>query len=191
MMALFWFLQGMNDLRFPNLIKAGITFNFRMNLTAYPASSGWSLIAYLRGATSIDIVSTAQGNLHIFNVPASITKNYKAGHYGYSLRAIHTTDEVVEIDTGVVEVKTDLASLSEQTDLRSHAQKTLAALEAVIEGRASLDQERYRINNRELYRTPLDTLIKLRNQYRAEVANEKAKAAGKSMFGQVIRVKLR
>lgn len=30
--------------------------------------------------------------------------------------------------------------------------KNLAALDAVIEGRASLDQERYRINNLELYR---------------------------------------
>lgn len=180
----------MNDLRFPNLIKAGITFKLNVNLTAYPAST-WSLVAYLRGATAIDLTSTAQGNLHVFNVSADITKNYKAGHYGYSLRAIHTSGEVVEIDTGVIEVKTDLASVSDETDLRSHALKTLTALEAVIEGRATLDQERYRINNRELYRTPLKTLIKLRNQYRAEVANEKAKAAGKSAFGQVIRIQLR
>lgn len=42
--------------------------------------------------------------------------------------------------------------MSENTDLRNYAQKTLTALEAVIEGRASLDQERYCINNRELYR---------------------------------------
>jgi hypothetical protein len=55
-------------------------------------------------------------------------------------------------------------------------------LEAVIEGRASLDQERYRINNRELYRTPMETLIKLRNQYRAEVSRERAKASGKSLL---------
>ncbi|MEG2431803.1 MAG: hypothetical protein RSB25_09135, partial [Acinetobacter sp.] len=60
----------------------------------------------------------------------------------------------------------------------------------VIEGRASLDQERYRINNRELYRTPMETLIRLRNQYRAEVGREQAKASGKSLFGRVVRVKL-
>lgn len=83
-----------------------------------------------------------------------------------------------------------MAAVTGQVDTRSHAKKTLEALEAVIEGRATLDQERYRLNNRELFRTPLDTLIKLRNQYRAEVSREIAKTSGKSIFGKVVRVKL-
>lgn len=40
------------------------------------------------------------------------------------------------------------------------------------------------------YRTPMETLIRLRNQYRAEVGREQAKASGKSLFGRVVRVKL-
>ena len=124
-------------------------------------------------------------------MPVNISKDYKAGHYGFSLRAVNSdTGEVEELESGVLEIKADLASISENADFRSHAQKTLTALEAVIEGRASLDQERYRINNRELYRTPMETLIRLRNQYRAEVAREQAKASGKSLFGRVVRVKL-
>ena len=175
---------------FPSQIKAGTTFKFNLNLTAYPASD-WTIYAYLRGASAIDLQSTAQGNMHVFNVPANISKDYKAGHYGFSLRAVNSdTGEVEELESGVLEIKADLASISENTDLRSHAQKTLTALEAVIEGRASLDQERYRINNRELYRTPMETLIRLRNQYRAEVGREQAKASGKSLFGRVVRVKL-
>ncbi|MDI3237522.1 hypothetical protein QK338_05250 [Acinetobacter ursingii] len=180
----------MSCIRFPKTITAGITLNFRVNLTAYPASSGWSLVAYLRGNSAIDLQSQADGNQHLFNIPAEITKNYKAGHYGYSLRAIHSTGLIDEIESGVVEIKADLATLTDNTDLRSHAQKTLAAIEAVIENRATLDQERYRINNRELYRTPFDTLVKLRGFYRAEVAREQAKACGKSVFGKVIRVRL-
>lgn len=175
---------------FPKTITAGITLNFRVNLTAYPASSGWSLVAYLRGNATIDLQSQADGNQHLFNIPAQVTKNYKAGHYGYSLRAIHSTGLIDEIESGVVEIKADLASITDNTDLRSHAQKTLAAIEAVIENRATLDQERYRINNRELYRTPFDILVKLRGFYRAEVAREQAKACGKSVFGKVIRVRL-
>ncbi|WP_394651835.1 hypothetical protein [uncultured Acinetobacter sp.] len=175
---------------FPKTITAGITLNFRVNLTAYPASSGWLLVAYLRGNATIDLQSQVDGNQHLFNIPAQVTKNYKAGHYGYSLRAIHSTGLIDEIESGVVEIKADLASLTDNTDLRSHAQKTLAAIEAVIENRATLDQERYRINNRELYRTPFDTLVKLRGFYRAEVAREQAKACGKSVFGKVIRVRL-
>lgn len=170
--------------------QSGYAVKFNLNLTAYPASD-WTVYAYLRGASAIDLQSTAQGNMHVFNVPANISKDYKAGHYGFSLRAVSSdTGEVEELESGSVEIKADLASISENTDLRSHAQKTLTALEAVIEGRASLDQERYRINNRELYRTPMETLIRLRNQYRAEVDREQAKASGKSLFGRVVRVKL-
>ena len=175
---------------FPSQIKAGTTFKFSLNLTAYPASN-WIIHAYLRGAHAIDMQAEPQGNMHIFNISALVTKEYKAGHYGYSLRAIQTeTGEVDELEAGAVEIKADLAAISTSQDLRSHARKTLDAIEATIEGRASLDQERYRINNRELYRTPMETLIRLRNQYRAEVAREQAKASGKSLFGRVVRVKL-
>lgn len=179
----------MSDLRFPNKITAGLTFKHSVNLTAYPASS-WHLVAYLRGPIAIDLSAITDGNQHLFNIPAENTKKWAAGHYGYSLRATHTDGQVDEIDTGPIQIIADLAEITDQIDLRSHARKTLAALEAVIEGRASLDQERYRINNRELYRTPLEVLTKLRNQYRVEVSRELAKESGGSQFGKVIRIKL-
>lgn len=175
---------------FPSQITAGTTFKFSLNLTAYPAVN-WAVFAYLRGAHAIDMQAEPQGNMHVFNIPTSITKEYQAGHYGYSLRAIHVeSGDVDEIDAGSTEVITDLSTVSTHQDFRSHARKTLDALEAVIEGRASLDQERYRLNNRELYRTPLTDLIKLRNQYRAEVAREQASTSGRSVFGKTLRVRL-
>ena len=54
-----------------------------------------------------------------------------------------------------------------------------------------MDQERYRINNRELYRTPIADLIKLRDMYRAEVNRERAAKCGKNPFGRKVRVVLR
>ncbi|RZG78358.1 hypothetical protein EXE10_18230 [Acinetobacter sp. WCHAc060033] len=180
----------MSGQQFPNQIKAGTTFKFDLNLTAYPATN-WSICAYLRGVHAIDMQSVPSGNMHIFNISALVTKEYKAGHYGYSLRAVHMeSGEVDELEAGAVEITADLSALPSGCDFRSHARKTLDALEAVIEGRASLDQERYRLNNRELYRTPMETLIKLRNQYRAEVAREQAQATGRNLFGRVLRVKL-
>ncbi|MEN8412360.1 hypothetical protein ABFP33_20620, partial [Acinetobacter bereziniae] len=170
---------------FPQKITAGLTLKHSINLTAYPASL-WAVKAYLRGPSSIDISAEKDGNLHVINVSADVTKNYKSGYYSFSLRAVNDFGEVEEIEAGSVEVITDLAAVTGQVDTRSHAKKTLEALEAVIEGRATLDQERYRLNNRELFRTPLDILIKLRNQYRAEVSREIAKASGKSIFGKVV-----
>ena len=53
-------------------------------------------------------------------------------------------------------------------------QRTLEAIEAVIEKRASIDQERYKINNRELWRTPIPELLVMRDRYRSELRRLKA-----------------
>lgn len=176
---------------FPDSITAGLTFKRPITLTAYPADDGWVLNAYLRGTGVIDIPSTASGKQHVFNVPATTTANWVAGNYGYSIRATNAVSgEVYEVESGTLNIAGNIETAT-NSDYRSHAQKVLDAIEATIEGRASLDQERYRINNRELYRTPMADLLKLRAQYRNEVRHEKAKACGKSVFGQTVRVSLR
>lgn len=186
----------------PGSITAGLTFKRTVTLSAYPADQGWVLRVFLRGLLvdkvtgaktnlSIDMQSTPNGAQHVFNVPATTTTEWQAANYGYSVRAVHSpSGEVYEVDNGTIDVLGDMQTAT-GGDYRSHAQKVLDAVEAVIEGRATLDQERYRINNRELYRTPLSELRKLRAQYRAEVNREKAKACGKSLFSQTIRVTLR
>jgi len=56
----------------------------------------------------------------------------------------------------------------------THARRVLTAIEAVIEGRASKDQEEYTIGTRSLKRTPIKDLLVLRDAYKAEVAHEDA-----------------
>lgn len=175
----------------PGSITAGLTFKRTVTLAAYPADQGWVLHAYFRGKAAIDIDSTPSGTQHVFSVPAATTAAWQEGNYGYSIRAVHSSSgEVYEVDSGTIDILGDMQTAT-GGDYRSHAQKVLDAVEAVIEGRATLDQERYRINNRELYRTPMADLLKLRAQYRNEVRQEKAKACGKSLFGQTVRVSLR
>lgn len=172
-------------------ITAGLTFKRTVTLPAYPADQGWILHVYIRGGSAIDIDSTASGAQHVLTVPAATTANWSAGDYGYSIRAeLPATGEVYEVESGTLKIVGNIETAT-SGDFRSHAQKVLDAVEAVIEGRASLDQERYRINNRELYRTPLADLLRLRAYYRNQVNQEKAKACGKSLFGQTVRVTLR
>lgn len=173
----------------PDTIAAGLTFRKKLNLTAYPADQGWGIHVFIRGKAAIDIISTAAGSQHIIDVPATTTATWQPGSYGYSARAINTNGEVYEVERGTLNITADMQTVTDG-DFRSHAQKVLDAIEATIEGRATIDQERYRINNRELYRTPMADLLKLRAQYRNEVRQEKAKSCGKSLFGQTIRVKL-
>lgn len=83
------------------------------------------------------------------------------------------------VEEGQVRILEDLVSAAPGFDGRSHAEKVLEAIEAVIEGRASLDQSQYTINNRSLTRTPVADLLKLRNTYRAEVRAQRMAKRGR------------
>lgn len=173
----------------PEKIAAGVDLAWSVNLLAYPAPT-WALQVLLRGPSIINIDSTADGSRHSLAVPAATTKDWAAGLYVFSTRAV-SAGAVVEVDSGQVEIERDLSAINAPFDVRTHVQKVLDAIEAVIEGRASKDQERYRIQDRELYRTPIADLLLLRRQYRAELrAVTMAQRNGNSILGRTIHTRL-
>lgn len=171
----------------PSDIPAGVTLQLSIPLTAYPAPT-WSMSLALRGPQAIDIAATADEAAHVIEVDAATSTAWPAGRYWYTLRVTDGTD-IVEVEAGQLLVKADIAAISGSYDGRHHVEKVLDAIEAVIEGRATLDQERYRINNRELQRTPLDQLMKLRTSYQAELRRLKAARAGQSGLGRNVFVR--
>lgn len=169
-------------------IVAGATFDHTVTLTAYPAPD-WALALALRGAGVINLTATPEGASHRFVVAAATTAVFAPGVHWYVLRA--TRDgEVVQIDDGQIEIAPDLTAQLAGFDGRSHAERVLAAIEAVIEGRATIDQQSYQINNRQLARTPIPDLLLLRSKYREEVRQERRAAGGQSLLGRPIRVRL-
>lgn len=173
---------------FTSTASAGLTFDRTATLTAYPAPA-WLVTAVLRGPGSINLTAQPEGTTHRFRVAASATAQWLPGAYWYSIRATDGTD-VVEVESGEINIKPNLAAMSAGHDGRDHVQRVLDAIEAVLEKRATLDQERYRINNRELYRTPIADLLKLRDRYKAELRSMKAMASG-NLFSQTARVRFR
>lgn len=178
------------DCGLPTTIPAGLTFSRRYTLTAYPADDGWVLSVLMRGPSTINLTGTADGVQHVVSADAVTTEAWAPGVYAYSVRVAKGADKF-EVDAGTVQVMADLAGVINGADMRSHAAKVLAAIEAVLEKRATLDQERYTINNRELWRTPIADLLKLRDVYRLEVRREQAAQCGKSLFGATVRVRLK
>lgn len=160
--------------REPERIVAGDTLRFvRTDLAAdYPADQGWTLTYEARNAAStVTFAAAASGSTFAVSVGASTTTTWAAGDYvlgGYVAKA----GERYEIYRGALRILPNLAA-SGAADRRSHAEKVLDAIEAVIEKRATRDQESYEIDGRKLTRTPLPDLIKLRQLYRAEVARER------------------
>ncbi|MDR5887553.1 hypothetical protein [Vreelandella janggokensis] len=168
----------------PDSFTAGTTLAITVALTAYPPPE-WAGTLIIRGAQSIDLESQPDEKLHAFSASAETTGAWTAGAYWYSLR-VNNGEEVHEIETGTLTVAPDLADLQEGYDGRGHAEKVLEAIEAVIEGRASKDQDSYRINNRELRRTPISQLLKLRDVYRQEVRRARAARRGRDTLGRQV-----
>lgn len=173
----------------PKQITAGLTFEARLKKSGFPPAQ-WSAKLMLRGPSVVDIQATVDGDYFVFTAPATETANWLPGNYWYAVRATSGTD-VQELESSQTTVLPDMANAPEGYDGRTPAEIALEAIEAVLAKRATMDQERYRINNRELYRTPIADLIKLRDMYRAEVNRERAAKCGKNPFGRKVRVVLR
>lgn len=171
----------------PDKITAGLTLELAATLTAYPAPD-WTLTVLLRGPGAIDLTATADGAAHVISVTAAATAEWEPGAYWYSVRVTDGAD-VLQVCEGTTQVLPDLAEVGPGYDGRHHAEKVLAAIEAVLENRATLEQQSYTINNRSLQRTSLADLLRLRQHYRAEVAN--LKNGGRSrLVGRAVRVRI-
>jgi len=164
---------------FPSEILAGVTFGWTITDAGHPAPDH-VLIAYLRGPEAIDLAAVGNGATHVFGAAAGVTAGWTPGPYFWAVRAV-SADGTVQIANGRLQVLADIAAQAAGYDPKTHAERVLAAIEAVIEGRATVDQQFYMINNRSISRTPIADLLKLRAQYRAEVARERAAAAGRSI----------
>ncbi len=172
----------------PDSFSAGLTFDALATCVAYPASSGWVLTALLRGPSSIDLTATAEGNQHRISASAAETAAWLPGVYAYMIRATQGAD-VAAVESGVITIKPDFAATVDGTDMRSPNAIVLASIEAVIAKRATQDQQRYTINNRELWRTPIADLLKLRATYRDLVRQENNAACGRSGYGRLVRIR--
>lgn len=170
-------------------IIAGDTLQFATTIADYPASDGWTLKFRLIPRTGGDaIVITAatddeDADAYEVSVSAATTAGWSAGEYSWAAW-VEKDVEKFTVDGWVshdqryrggdsIAIKPDPRTIA-AFDNRSHVRKVLDAIEAVIENRATLDQEEYTINGRSLKRTPLDDLVGLRRRYQNELATEDA-----------------
>ena len=135
-------------------------------------------VARIEGGTT-DVTLTATGTEFTIAEPSATTAGYTAGRWQWSAFIVRKSDsERALVGDGFFIVAPDPANVD--TDPRTHAQKTLAAIEALLENRATKLDESYSINGRSLTRLSPEELMNWRNRYRREVRNEKVAAARKA-----------
>lgn len=177
------------------IIIAGDTFKLSCSHSDYPPASydiwialrsaGLGNIDMKTGETGVTI-DTTNGIFEI-TVTSAATATYEPGIYRYVIYYYSVTERY-QVEEGTVEIKPNIASISNVDDIRSHAKIVLDAIEAVIQKRATLDQMAYSIAGRTLSRMPVADLLVLRDRYKYEYLRElqaERVAAGLKPGGQI------
>ena len=107
-------------------------------------------------------------------VAATATADYEPGVYVW-VAVVSKAAEVFTVDEGRLEVVPGLAQYSRGLEGRSWAERTLEAVEALIEGRADFDQDSYSIAGRSLTLMNISELMDWQARLRRRVASEERK----------------
>ena len=168
----------------PVSLIPGDTAKWTRKLGAYPPSAGWSLSYELVNAQHrYTIAAVADGDGYRVLIPAETTDGYAAGAYDWRARVANAAGEVYTVATGRITVA---PSFGAAIDGRSHARRTLEAIEAVLEGRATSATAEYEINGRRLKYIPLTELHAMRSKYQREVAAEEGKSGPRGVSGRIM-----
>jgi hypothetical protein len=154
----------------PEVARAGDTWKWSKSFASYPVSEGWALSYSFRGASVLlDADVTIQANVVDWSVSVAANKTAPLIPGTYRWAAFVTkAGERYTADEGVLVVERNLSTAA-AGDALSHAEKTLAIVEAALAGRLTADIEEYLINGKQVRKIGVPELKKLRKQYRNEV----------------------
>ena len=120
-------------------------------------------------AANFTLTATESGNEYI--ISTSSTTSYTLRNYNWISYITRSSDSArVKLEEGYVEIQDNYATTS--NSVRSHAKKILDAVEAVLENRASMDQQSMSIAGRSLSRMSITDLMTFRDRYKAEYLKE-------------------
>lgn len=113
----------------------------------------------------VQIYNFSQGKVEIN------TDNYAVGQY---YMQFFKENQIIKTD--VLNIEQNLKYVDSSFDPRSNAEKTLEAIIAMIEGRATSAQEQVRVGDKFIRYLSYDELIKWKNFFEQEVRKEQGKA---------------
>ncbi len=168
----------------PAAVTAGDSLTWQIALPDYPASAGWTLkYALVSLAGKYDLAASAAGDAHLIEVAAATSAAWQPGTYQVQKYVEHgaaATLRRITLGLGSLTVLRSLAALDAATDTRSFARRALAAIEAVIEGRAGRTDKSFEINtggtSRRLEHLSINELLDARSRFAALVWQEERPA---------------
>jgi hypothetical protein len=178
-------------------LAAGDTLRYTVTLADYPAdvwTLHYRLAPRLLGA-AITITAGASGAAHAVTVSAATTAGWVDGPYTCTAWVTNAGGDRHSIDseTGPLTIRPNPATLAAGTDTRSTAEKSLAAVQALLAGKADSGVESYQIAGRQLSSYPLGDLLRLESKLKREIDFERLAAGMQTQYrgGGVRRILIR
>lgn len=158
-------------------LVAGDSFSLLNTFVAYPPADGWTLKTRLvpRLSTSAAIILTAVTESLSYRTTAApaTTALWTAGDYS-AAQWVEKAGQRITLATGEMKILPDPSAMVAGSDTRTHLEKTIANLEAMLEGRATQDVQEYTIGNRQLKHMAVSELLVWLDKYKFQLANERA-----------------
>lgn len=157
----------------PTKLFAGDTAIWTRVQVDYPADAGW-VLSYFFSFGSADpqkVDAVASGADHLLTLTPTITSAWAPGACHW-MAQVALNGEVHTVDSGTFDV---LPNPSQAYDRRTHAEKCLAAITAVIEGQMGDPIVEYEIDGVKAKKLPHEQLVALRAKYLSIVNRQKGK----------------
>ncbi len=161
----------------PKFVTAGSTSKWRRSLPNHLPADSWVLTYGLSNGEQ-QVIITATNNsdgTHLAVLTVAASDDMAAGDWEWQA-FVTKSSERYDVGRGQITVRPNLAD-DEGADARSNVKKTLDALEAMIVGKASVDQIAMSIRGRSLSRLSWAELLDARatfvNLYREETAADR------------------
>lgn len=126
--------------------KKDVSISLEDGRTVGSAAESWVLKYRLRGPNAYTITATQYGttSTHSVTLTSSTTDSYAAGDYWWN-SWVEKGTERFDVAEGRLTVKANPATETGVFDGSTHAQKMLTAIESMMEGTASREEEEYKI----------------------------------------------
>ena len=136
-------------------------------------ASTWTLTYYaINKDHKFQITASATDDDFLVEVPATTTQNYSPGKYQWRAYVNQTTTRY-QVDSGEWEVLPNFETQNEY-DFRSHAQKVLDNVNAILEGKSPTHHSAMSIGGRSISEMSYMELMGVKASYENRVAYEKA-----------------
>jgi hypothetical protein len=171
----------------PDVKRAGDTWIWKVpDHTDYPQADGWALTYEFNGPSLLSVTPTFQTsgddvNHWLTTVSQEVTDDLAAGTYTLVGRMTlsGTPDRIETVFWNPAFLVQGEITGGTALDFQTHAEKTLALIESILEGKLTKDLHRYTIAGRSVEKIPLTELMTMRGTYAAMVRSQKSRAFGR------------